>query len=583
MTAGLLLACCLLLLARCGQAVQTKPNVVMVLTDDLGWADVGWHRAPDYKENVTPRMNELVKTGVELDRAYAFKYCSPSRCAIQVGRNPIHVNVMNLDPSFVNYDDEVSGYSGIPRNMTGIAQVMKQGGYQTHFVGKWDVGMATPRHTPHGRGFDTSLSYFYHTNDYWNFTVDDDHNAGPESCATLEIGESIYDLWLKDKDSAEGPAIGLNNSINSCFAGNDAFPAGDIEGLCQYEDALFLRRALDIVEGYDPADNQPLFLFYAPHIAHEPLQVPEGWMTKLDFIENDDEFNDRQKYLAMVHYLDSAVGNLTDAIKASGQWNDTLVVFAADNGGPIYRNGTPGANNFPLRGGKASNWEGGIRVNSWVNGGFLPAHVLGTKLQGLVAIWDWYATFARLAGVDPTDLEAEAAGLPPIDSVDVWGYVSGQQAASPRTMMVVGAPSGWHDIWGGVKHNASVVGVIYDNRTNHSDVSQGNLWKLLVNGESMAIWTGPEFPNASTATEGTTAETVFFDCDEGCLYELDQDPTERADVASVYPQVFAELKRLAEDFNATVFSPDRGAVETLACTTAQTTYQNFWGPFLQLD
>ena len=104
----------------------------------------------------------------------------------------------------------------------------------------------------------------------------------------------------------------------------------------------------------------------------------------------------------------------------AGLYDDTLIVFSADNGGPVYCAGCAGANNWPLRGGKASNWQGGIRVNSWVSGGLVPSAMHGMKLAGLAAVWDWYGTFAGLAGADPTDHRAEAAGLPPVDSVDLW-------------------------------------------------------------------------------------------------------------------------------------------------------------------
>ena len=115
----------------------------------------------------TPYLNDLVKEGIELDRHYVFKFCAPTRAAAQVGRNPIHVNTVNNDPNNYNPHDPVSGYSGVPRNMTGVAEVMKKAGYATHFAGKWDCGMATPRHTPRGRGYDTSLHYFHHMEDYW--------------------------------------------------------------------------------------------------------------------------------------------------------------------------------------------------------------------------------------------------------------------------------------------------------------------------------------------------------------------------------------------------------------------------------
>ena len=100
-------------------ASPAKPNLLFILADDLGWADVGWHRPSNYSEAHTPFLDGLVRQGIELDRHYAFKFCSPSRSALQTGRNPIHVNVNNFDPIHHNKDDPVSGFSGVPRNMTG--------------------------------------------------------------------------------------------------------------------------------------------------------------------------------------------------------------------------------------------------------------------------------------------------------------------------------------------------------------------------------------------------------------------------------------------------------------------------------
>jgi arylsulfatase I/J len=92
--------------------------------------------------------------------------------------------------------------------------------------------------------------------------------------------------------------------------------------------------------------------------------VPSNFFHKFDFIgPTDREGHSRQLYHAMVNFADEAVGNVTTALKAKGMWEDTLVVFSADNGGPIYQNGSAGANNYPLKGGKMDNWEGGIRVN----------------------------------------------------------------------------------------------------------------------------------------------------------------------------------------------------------------------------
>ena len=135
---------------------------------------------------------------------------------------------------------------------------------------------------------------------------------------------------------------------------------------------------------------------------------------------------------------------------AKGMWDDLLILSTSDNGGPVYKgngwsspvefvgSGHMGGNNFPLKGGKLTNWEGGVRVNAWASGGFLPSHVRGTVWKGLITGWDWYGTCALLAGVDPHDARAEAAGLPPVDSYDMTAVLMGTNLTSPRTEIALG-------------------------------------------------------------------------------------------------------------------------------------------------
>ena len=113
----------------------------MQLADDFGWADADWHHPAHSTDPLaTPTMTALLQDGIELDSHYAFKFCSPTRSAIQSGRNPIHVNVQNYQPTVWDYVDPTrdtdSGFAGVSRNMTTVARVMKNGGYATHFAGK---------------------------------------------------------------------------------------------------------------------------------------------------------------------------------------------------------------------------------------------------------------------------------------------------------------------------------------------------------------------------------------------------------------------------------------------------------------
>jgi arylsulfatase B len=403
--------------------------------------------------------------------------------------------------------------------------------------------MATPDHIPAGRGYDSSLGYLHHENDYWNQTV---------KAQTCRNG-SVFpvDLWR-----TAAPAFGANNSW-ACSQANQ-------EPGCVYEDAKFTARVLEIINNHDPAT--PLFLFWAPHAVHVPLEVPSAYLAKFAFIDDPR----RQFYAAMVNYIDEAIGNVTAALAAKGMWNDTLLWLWADNGGPIQGNGADGANNWPLRGGKYSNFQGGVRANCFVSGGAVPAAVRGTPVDGLVSIADVYTTLCGLAGVDPTDDRAAGAGLPPVDGLDVWPLLSGANGTSPRTEVPLGdCASPDPDI-----QSATVV----------QGVVRADGWKLLLGDLSSAVWTGPQYPNRSTSWNdvphacGDPAKPNATK--HGCLYNIFDDPSEYNDVAEAHPDIVADLRARIAAWQATAFSPNRGTDDGAACAAAATTWRGFWGPFL---
>ena len=210
---------------------KRRPHIWFVLFDDYGWANAGWHRnytiggidVQATPEVQTPKLNSLLEDGIEFDRHYVYKYCSPSRSALQTGRNPYHVNPLNADPAVANDEDPVSGFAGIPRNMTGIASKLAAAGYTTAMFGKWDCGMATPDHTPRGRGYHHSLSYFHHCNDYWSMVAShfvDGKMGSPTYGCEPNVNVDLWRAGLETGGGAEGPAYGQNNTCvrdEGCF------------------------------------------------------------------------------------------------------------------------------------------------------------------------------------------------------------------------------------------------------------------------------------------------------------------------------------------------------------------------------
>ena len=372
-------------------------------------------------------------------------------------------------------DNPEAPNSGIPRRMTAIGTKLQSAGWTTAVIGKWDAGMATHDHTPEGRGFNRSLIYYEHKVDYWTQTL--------MQSACEQIAPATVDLWA------------------------DGAPARTINGTA-YVEELFRARVLEIIKAHD-FGSTPLYLLFTPHAAHCPLQVPRAALDALNasVVPNDEalcaaqtpyifpgstaaDFRCRAQYSALVSIVDASVGAIVDAIRARGVWNETLMLFSSDNGGPLEL-AESGANNAPLRGGKYSDFEGGVRVAAFASGGYLPASVRGTKNEGIVHIADVYATVAGLAGVvDPTaDPVAAAAGLPSIDSLDFWPLLSGANATSPRVEVPLSRTALLH-----------------------------GQFKYMRGMNDFATWTGERYPNASSAAHNPA--NVRLNCTRGCLFDV---------------------------------------------------------------
>jgi len=338
-----------------------------------------------------------------------------------------------------------------------------------------------------------------------------------------------------------------------------------------YSEFLYRRELVDIVEKHNPAE--PLLLFYAPHVAHCPLQVPKEYYDKFNFMTDDEgtckvqtikgvhtidprhpdlPYKCRQQYHAMVMLMDEVVGDIVHSLKQKGIWNNTLVIFSSDNGGPVGL-AENAANNWPLLGGKYSHFEGGIRVAAFISGGFVPSHLRGTTNNGIIHIADWYATLCGLAGVDPTDTLAAANGLPPIDSLDMWPFITARSPASPRDTIPV----------------------------SKDCIIQGD-WKLILGKTQPDFWQGPHYPNSSSKNVAPPAH----DCSSGCLFNVAEDWTEQRNAYKDNPKLVAQmtstLDNLARSFfeNRDAFENDCPKdTEHCACWMAENHYGGFLGPF----
>ena len=534
----------LLLLIALRIVAPAAPRVVIfVLGDDIGHASVGFaagspaaHAGPN-GTSLTPHLDALAAQGAILDSAVSAFWCTPARSSLLTGRLPVHVQM--------GQDFPETPTAGIPRNMTTIAEKLALAGYESHVVGKWDCGIATPAHTPEGRGFNSSLVYFEHMVDSFTQRV----FAGGTACTLYgPNGYNISDLW----DSG-APSRTLNGSA--------------------FIEELHVDRIGQILDAASPLDGQPLFLLYTPHIAHYPLEVPSSWLARYAYMGDDDEdacnatlptgvypgaptampIRCRRLGAALVGMLDEIVGNLSSSLRARGWWNETLFIFSSDNGAPLDVQ-EAGGGNSPLRGGKYSSWQGGIQVPAFVGGGFLPAAARGTRVSGLAHMADWLATLCGLAGVDPTDAKAAAAHLPPIDSLDLWPLLTGANVTSPRVEVPV-APStliAWP-------------------------------WKLLTGLQWWSGYSGALYPNASSPS---ASPNLWVDCGAGCLFNLSADASETDNVAAEHPGIVAAMAARLSDLSQGFYSNNDSGVDACppgtllcGCWAAVHTWGGALGPY----
>jgi len=374
-----------------------KPNLLFFLTDD--WSFEMWpgrteeEAQPQGMRELLPRLSAtFVDDGLSLERHYTTFVCVPSRHSFLSGRLPHHLDLTN------------NLCRGLPLEMDTIADRLKAAGYVTHFVGKWNVGVASSRLLPAQRGFDSTLGFLQHAHHHFKHTD-----------VSLDEGEPpLYDFFVGE----DGEDVCLGRQHPSVKA--------EVLSTQVYEE-----RAVAIVSNHDVA--VPLFLFVSFSAPHAPLMERQRHLDRASHARGEVheacEWNqvpgthwpcnqeNRMKYEAMMSGVDEAVGRVEDALRSRGMWSHSLLAFASDNGGSL-----PGMmSNRPLSGGKGGLLEGGVRTVAALGGGWLPQRVRGRASEALVHISDWYATLLSAAGGDfgsGSNLGASAHVHPP-DSVNV--------------------------------------------------------------------------------------------------------------------------------------------------------------------
>lgn len=352
-------------------AAEPQPNLVVIIADDLGYADVGFNGCEDIP---TPHIDRVANEGVRFTSGYVTSaVCGPSRAGLITGRYQ-HRFGSSLNPTI-----DPSVHNGVPRDELTIAEMLRPAGYTSMAVGKWHLG-TFPGLRPRERGFDEFYGFLTGGHDYF-----------PENLTLEDLSEVRRQWgWYRTKLLHNGERVGTDEYLTDELS----------------------NAAVDFIER---KHDRPFFLYLAYNAPHTPMQATDEYLDRFPELEGR-----RKVYAAMVSAVDDGVGRVLDALDAHGIGDDTLVVFLSDNGGA--RNNA--SVNTPLRGYKRELFEGGVRVPfamRWPSQ--LPA---GVSYDRPMTSLDIAATIAAAAGSNVARNEQK-----PLDGVDIRPFVNGETSEAP--------------------------------------------------------------------------------------------------------------------------------------------------------
>lgn len=505
------------------------PNIIFMLVDDQGFNDISLHGS---QQIPTPNIDAIAAAGVSFDRYYTNPVCSPTRASLMTGRATIHHGIyLPMNPG-INGGHLNLSFTLLP------AYLKRAANYTTAAVGKWHLGSTTVSASPVGRGFDSYTGYWCGALDYTSHEV-----AGPN-------GTILYDFHNTTATTDE-PLVGAYGTFST---------------------NVFVDTATAIIAKQGAAqklspDSPPLFLYLAWQNVHWPLEAPQEYVARFANTTGGD--HNRNYVAAMNAFLDDAVGNVTCAISAAGMVDNTIIILVSDNGGPRFPTGSePGAaSNFPLRGGKDTLWEGGVRVNGMMRG---PGIAAGMTSSAYVHVTDWLPSLVSMATGGEDYRNFSSPGEPPFqagDGLDVWTSIaSGGVTPSPRNWLLLEAHPDLSSVHGN--------GLIIDDLKLLTYGSEEN-------GNVEDGWFVPPGQNASTIDYSVKCTSAGFPrtgaanasqckAPSWCLFNITADPCEYYDLSLSQPIDLANMIAAIAKYQATAVPPNYGSacMPSLTCEDA---------------
>ena len=467
--------------SKAGDAT-TKPNILMFVIDDLGWSDTSYKGS----EIPTPTIDKFANEGIRLQQYYVHRMCSPTRAAILAGRYAYH---MQLERKVISNGQPF----GMPLNQTTIADELKKGGYATHYVGKWGLGMHKWEYTPTYRGFDSFYGFYNNAEDYFTHSVP----ASP-------------DYLTRDNFVPSNP-----NYYGLDFR-NDTRPVRDKNGT--YSTTLFTEAVMQSIDKH-ATDKVPFFIYAAYQAVRGPLQAPEKYLKQCNFIP----YKKRRKFCGLLLAVDEGIANITQLLQEKSMLDNTIIIFTTDNGGQTMK----GSSNWPLRGGKQTVFEGGVRGTAFVWGANLPK--LNYDNNHLIHVTDWLPTIVE--GIAGLDVDEDKWKL---DGYNVWPTITNDTETPHKEILLSLNPA-------------------RDDFVGQAAIRSGD-WKLIIGMPNCTFEedSGKMFPcpDGWMHVNGTK-EPPPYTPSLTWLFNIADDPNERNNVADQYPAKVKELKVRIEHYNST--------------------------------